>query len=109
MKETDFSKVTACGGNCETCQYFQKGNCRGCNATGGERVWEGRKSICEIVSCCQKHKVPYCGACTEFPCEWIINRISEWDKNGIQHLKDLRKEMEERKLKYNDITREWEG
>ncbi len=31
---TDFSKVTPCGGNCETCGFFHDGGGKGCRENG---------------------------------------------------------------------------
>ena len=88
------SAITACGGCCNDCEYFAKKECLGCNATGGERVWQGKKSICEICTCCKEHNVTYCGACSEFPCDWITKKIGEWDPNGIDKLKKLKEYFE---------------
>lgn len=107
MEDTDFSKITACGGNCETCQFYQKGDCRGCIETGGERVFEGRKSVCEICACCKEKKVSFCGACPEFPCDWIDKKISEWDKEGISKLSKLRDTLFGKRLKFRELSPEW--
>jgi hypothetical protein len=42
-----------------------------------------------IYECCEEHNAYFCGICAEFPCEWIINKIGEWDKQGIERLKML--------------------
>lgn len=90
--KVDFSKVTFCGGCCDDCSFKISGECQGCVATGGERVWQGRKSTCEISSCCKAHNVSFCGICTEFPCNWLAEKIGEWDKDGIEKLKRLKSE-----------------
>lgn len=91
MGETDFSRITACGGCCDDCEFFIKEQCKGCIATGGERMFEGRKSTCEICACCREHQVSFCGICKEFPCDWIVKKI-DWDKDGIEKLRRLGEE-----------------
>lgn len=89
---TDFTRITACGECCDSCEHFLSKACKGCIATGGERVWQGRKSVCEICTCCKEHKVSFCGACSEFPCEWLTKKIGEWNPKGIENLQKLREE-----------------
>lgn len=88
---TDFSKITPCGGNCTGCDYYKKGDCLGCIKNGGKcvKMWQNG---CEICECCKKHNVLFCGLCDDFPCQWIINKISEWDKDGIERMKMLAEE-----------------
>ncbi len=88
---TDFTKITPCGGCCEDCDFYKSGACKGCIAAGGERTWEGRRSVCEICTCCNEHNVSFCGICREFPCDWIVKKI-DWDKDAIEKLKKLRDE-----------------
>ncbi len=89
--KTDFSKITPCGGCCDDCDFYKNKDCIGCIKTGGNRVWQGRKSVCEICVCCKEHNVSFCGLCKEFPCDFIVKKI-DWDKNGIENLTKLKEE-----------------
>lgn len=80
----DFSKITPCGGNCETCGFFHDGGCVGCRENG-----------CRIFQCCEEHGAYFCGLCWEFPCEFIKNKLAEWDKNGVYKLTQLAREYRE--------------
>lgn len=88
---TDFSKITPCGGDCSGCVHFTAGECKGCLSNGGICVSMWEKG-CEIFKCCEKHGVKFCGLCGEFPCEWIENKLGEWDKDGIEKQKRLAEE-----------------
>lgn len=88
---TDFSKITPCGGDCSGCGHFTAGECKGCLSNGGICVSMWEKG-CEIFKCCEKHGVKFCGLCGEFPCEWIENKLGEWDKDGIEKQKRLAEE-----------------
>ena len=94
---TDFDRITPCGGDCTTCVHFINGECIGCLRNGGECVhmWENG---CDIFRCCKKHGVKFCGLCKDFPCEWIAGTISRWDKDGIKKLKLLAEEYQEEML-----------
>ena len=89
----DLSKITPCGGNCTDCQHFISGECKGCLSEEGRCVtlW---KQGCEIFACCKGHNVRFCGLCGEFPCEWLENKIGQWDKDGIMKLRDLKEKYE---------------
>ena len=91
---TDFSSITPCGGNCETCGFFHDGSCEGCRKNSGKcvKMWEDG---CDIFKCCEEHNVYFCGLCWEFPCEFLKVKIAEWDKNGIYNLKMLADEYRE--------------
>lgn len=85
---TDFTNITPCGGDCGTCDFFVKGECEGCLKTSGKcvKMWE---KGCDIYRCCTEHNVKFCGLCESFPCEWISEKLTQWDKDGIQRLKRL--------------------
>lgn len=75
MDKTNFSNITPCGGNCEQCGFFHDGGCKGCRENGAY----------------------FCGICYEFPCEFLKNKLAEWDKNGVYRLKQLAEEYREQK------------
>ena len=81
----DFNKITACGGCCDDCSHFKNETCTGCINNGGScvKMWANG---CEIFKCCKEHNVPFCGLCSEFPCEWIKVKIGEWNPTGIEEL-----------------------
>lgn len=85
---TDFGKITPCGGNCEGCKFFIGGECEGCIKTGGKcvKLWQNG---CEIWRCCNEHKVKFCGLCEKFPCDWIAEKLEQWDNGGIERMKEL--------------------
>lgn len=87
---TDFEHITPCGGDCRVCTHYGA-DCAGCLSNGGKCVgmWENG---CRIFECCQEHNAPFCGVCGEFPCEWLTNKIGEWDKGGIDRLARLAEE-----------------
>lgn len=91
---TNFSKITPCGGNCEMCGFFHDGGCKGCRDNGGKcvKMWEDG---CAIFKCCEEHGAYFCGICWEFPCEYIKNKLAEWDKNGVYKLTQLAREYRE--------------
>lgn len=91
---TDFNNITPCGGNCTGCEYLQNSECKGCNQNGGKcvKLWE---DSCKIYDCCRKHEVKFCGLCRQFPCEWLKKNLT-WNKNGIKHLYELKKEYQKR-------------
>lgn len=90
--KTDFSKITPCGGSCETCGFFRDGGCVGCRENGGKcvKMWENE---CRIFRCCEEHGAFFCGLCRDFPCEYIESKVAEWDKNGVYKLKELAEEF----------------
>ncbi len=89
---TDLSKITPCGGSCETCGFFHDGGCVGCRENGGKcvKMWENE---CRIFKCCEEHGAFFCGLCRVFPCEYIKSKVAEWDKNGVYKLKELAEEF----------------
>lgn len=92
---TDFNNITPCGGNCIGCVHYLSCECKGCRSNGGKCVsmWENG---CAIYECCNKHGVLFCGLCTEFPCEWIVSKLGEWDNDGISRQQSLANEYNER-------------
>lgn len=87
---TDFEYITPCGGDCRSCEHYNS-DCAGCRSNGGKCVgmWENG---CRIFECCQQHNALFCGICGKFPCEWLKDKIGEWDKGGIDRLGRLAEE-----------------
>ena len=98
MNGVDFYKTTPCGGCCDDCQHLINGDCVGCKNSSGKcvKLWiDG----CEIYNCCNKHNVLFCGLCDEFPCKWIVSKISEWNPAGIEELSKLATQYRLKELK----------
>ena len=49
-------------------------------------MWENG---CAIFKCCEEHNAYFCGACYEFPCGFLKDKLAEWDKDGIVKLEKL--------------------
>lgn len=70
----DFSTITACGECCTCCRKKEEGFCKGCIESDGNcKEWE-ESGGCPIHKCTREHKVPFCGLCADFPCEWVIKK-----------------------------------
>lgn len=94
--KTDFHKITPCGGYCDDCSHYKNMECVGCRKNNGKcvKMWSDE---CDIYKCCLEHDVLFCGLCNEFPCEWIINKIGEWNPHGIEELTKLAVRYRQRK------------
>lgn len=106
--DVDFTKLTACGGDCSGCGHFISGDCTGCRANGGKcvKMWEDG---CEICRCCREHDVPFCGLCPEFPCTFISDKLTEWDSGGIKCQEQLAEEYRRRKADFAPyLTQLWD-
>lgn len=91
----DFSKLTACGGDCSNCLHYQNKDCCGCRQNGGTcvKMWQNG---CEICKCCREHDVQFCSLCSAFPCEWMRNTLT-WDKNVVERMGRLAEEYHKRR------------
>lgn len=91
----DFCRLTPCGSDCRRCRFHKLGECMGCLKSEGKCVslWHNG---CKIFACCSEHEVSFCGLCPEFPCKWLSDNMSKWDKYGIFRLGELKKELESR-------------
>tara|TARA_Y100001933_G_C18627999_1_gene409178 strand:+ start:127 stop:429 length:303 start_codon:yes stop_codon:yes gene_type:complete len=54
-----------CGTYCETCDWKEKMNCKGCKAHASEVFW----GTCKIAECAIEKGIDHCGECHEVPCE----------------------------------------
>jgi hypothetical protein len=89
MQIIDFSKITACGECCVGCVKKEQGICKGCIETDGNcKEWEDSEG-CPIYKCARQHSVQFCGLCNEFPCEFLVKKVT-WNHNIIEHLTELR-------------------
>jgi len=93
----DFNKVTPCGEFCEHCHYKQDKTCKGCRETNGSciKMWSNG---CQIFKCCLEHKVLFCGLCSEFPCKYIVKKITSWNPSGIDNLREIADKYNKQKI-----------
>ncbi|MBQ8474734.1 MAG: DUF3795 domain-containing protein [Clostridia bacterium] len=84
----DFKHITACGECCIGCSKKDKGFCRGCIESDGQCEEWAESGGCPIYKCAQEHSVSFCGLCTDFPCDWLKNRIT-WNPDAIENLSNL--------------------
>lgn len=98
---TDFSQITACGGSCSGCEHFLSKECDSCISNGGKcvKMWQNG---CDICKCCDKHNLSFCGSCGEFPCEWLKEKLSQWDENAIAHIEALSAEYREQNRDFSE-------
>lgn len=88
LKSIDFSAITACGECCTGCQKKKNGICKGCIETDGHcKEWE-QSGGCPIHKCARELNVQFCGLCKEFPCEWLVQKIT-WRRNVVEELTEL--------------------
>ena len=48
-----------CGKNCNTCEYREKLQCKGCENGPGRELY----GDCDVASCCREHSFKQCGEC----------------------------------------------
>jgi hypothetical protein len=91
MKVMDFRHITPCGECCIGCLKKENGFCKGCIETSGKcEEWTGSGG-CPIYLCANKHNVKFCGLCLEFPCEFLVKKVT-WNKVIVKHLAKLAEE-----------------
>jgi ribosomal protein S18 acetylase RimI-like enzyme len=84
----DFSIITPCGECCIGCKKKENGFCEGCiESKGNCKEWKESKG-CPIFKCAKNHNVQFCGLCNEFPCKWLIEKVT-WNQNIVGDLKKL--------------------
>lgn len=84
----DFAAVTACGECCTGCVRKAAGSCRGCIESDGHCEEWTQSGGCPIHRCAREHHVPFCGVCDNFPCNWLVNKVT-WNPNLVAHLTAL--------------------
>ncbi|QUI23971.1 pyridoxamine 5'-phosphate oxidase family protein [Vallitalea pronyensis] len=64
----DIMKVQSnCGLLCDTCEYQESHQCKGCIAIKGQPFW----GTCPVSSCCQDKGYDHCGQCPDMPCDLL--------------------------------------
>jgi len=90
MKEIDFNAITPCGECCAGCKKKDSGFCEGCIESDGFcKEWTESKG-CPVFKCAKEHDVRFCGLCSEFPCEFLVAKVT-WNKNIVEDLTLLAK------------------
>lgn len=62
-----------CGTYCETCDWKEKMNCKGCKAHAGEVFW----GSCKIAVCSIEKGLNHCGECPDLPCEKLESAFND--------------------------------
>lgn len=82
-----FSELTACGECCADCKKKENGFCKGCIESDGNcREWT-ESGGCPIYKCTRKHNIQFCGLCNEFPCKWVLEKVTWRPEYAKEHLK----------------------
>ena len=105
MGDIDFSTITACGECCVGCVKKEQGICEGCIESDGNCMEWAQSGGCPIYKCAKRHNVRFCGLCGEFPCEWLVGKVT-WNPNMVEHLTVLRDKYNSTFLNQADQARE---
>ena len=75
-----------CGTYCETCEWKEKANCKGCKLQASNMFW----GKCKIAICAIEKNFQHCGECIELPCQKLEDAFNnpEHGDNG-ERLKNL--------------------
>ena len=96
MRKKDFIHITPCGESCIRCMKKKNGFCKGCIETSGKcEEWTESKG-CPIYQCSAKHNVRFCGLCPEFPCDWLVSKVT-WYPDIVRYLTKLADEYRKNK------------
>lgn len=77
-----------CGTYCETCDWKEKMNCKGCKVHASNVFW----GSCSIALCAIEKKLNHCGECENSPCNLLQEAYNnpEHGDNG-ERLTNLQK------------------
>lgn len=96
MTRVDFEYITACGENCQACEKKATKKCDGCLETNGHcQEWSESKG-CPIHICASAHGVQFCGLCSEFPCDFLVKKVS-WNPRIVEHQIALKNEYDKQR------------
>ncbi len=71
----------ACGLICDTCPWYKgekETKCAGCLSVAGKPFW----GECEVYKCALENDAEYCGKCSKFPCDRLINHYDPNNPKG---------------------------
>lgn len=75
----------------------EKGIFKGCIETNGQCKEWVQSNGCPIFKCAKEHHVKFCGLCSDFPCEWLVNKVV-WNPDIVSHLTWLAKQYHEQNV-----------
>ncbi|MBR5043894.1 MAG: DUF3795 domain-containing protein [Clostridia bacterium] len=80
--------IAYCGVDCAACLDYTTQKCPGCR----QSEWSDGDP-CAPIACCQKHGVPVCGLCGDFPCAMMqaFYRESDSHLEALARMETLRK------------------
>ncbi|MDI6783986.1 MAG: DUF3795 domain-containing protein [bacterium] len=83
--------ISACGLQCDQCNYFGK-TCQGCYAVQGEPFWAKEMmpdKLCPLYKCAIiDKKYTDCGQCPELPCK-LFNDLKDPSISEQEHIKSI--------------------
>lgn len=89
------SLISACGLECDTCEFFGK-NCEGCHAVKGRPFWTVEHmggNPCPLYACAVETKgLPSCGPCADLPCK-TFREMKDPNSTDEEHLKGIQKRV----------------
>lgn len=69
-KQQETLITTYCGLSCQNCEFKEANGCQGCVATKGF-AFHCSDEACPVANCAIEKSVPFCGMCSEFPCQLL--------------------------------------
>lgn len=69
-KRQEVLLTTYCGLDCGHCEWREPCHCSGCVATKG-MPFHAVDAPCPVAACAMEKHVPFCGVCTQFPCQLL--------------------------------------
>ena len=93
----DFSQITACGECCAGCGKKADGRCEGCIESDGHCKEWAQSRGCPIHKCARRHGVQFCGLCHEFPCKWLVEKVT-WNPHIVEDLTGLAGQYRQKEL-----------
>jgi hypothetical protein len=83
--------LSACGLNCDECEFFNK-TCTGCINIKGSTFWAKEmmpEKVCPLYNCAVNlKKFKNCGGCSELPCK-IFREMKDPNSTEEQHQKSI--------------------
>ena len=73
----DKGQIAMCGDYCGLCEWKEKTNCPGCQASKGDMFF----GECRAAKCCSEKGLAHCGLCPDLPCE-ILQQVFDHPEHG---------------------------
>ena len=90
--------ISPCGAVCDACEKYPN-TCKGCQVIEGKVWWLAYtdQTVCDYYDCCvNKHALPHCGKCPDFPCD--IFRQGDPTKSDKENQAILENQIEQLKM-----------